>query len=113
MPGKAARVEISERQQAALLQMFRSTTVAFRLRQRAQVILLAFETRLNRDIAEEVIKRGIVSYISKSHMNTLRMKAQLQPHKSRYWITCAEQFGPTSHPSWIGGSTSGSLSDPS
>ena len=43
-----------------------------------------------------------MSYISKSHMNTMRIKAQLQPHKSRYWITCAEQFGPTSHPSWIG-----------
>ena len=54
MPGKAARVVISERQQAVLLQMSRSTTVPYRLRQRAQVILLAFEKRLNRDIAEEV-----------------------------------------------------------
>ena len=54
MPGKAARVVISERQQAVLLQMSRSTTVPYRLRQRAQVILLAFAKRLNRDIAEEV-----------------------------------------------------------
>ena len=179
MPGKAARVVISERQQAVLLQMSRSTTAPYRLRQRAQVILLAFEKRLNRDIAEEVqlgtnqvgewrqrwqkefdrltriegteepiqlrraieellsdehrsgrkptftaeqqtmifavaceaveesgrpvarwtqreivdevIKRGIVPYISKSHMNTLLIEAQLQPHKSRYWLNTKEK----------------------
>ena len=162
-----------------LQQLSRSTTVAFRLRQRAQLILLAFEKRLNRDIAEtvqlgtnqvgawrkrwqqeferltliegieepielrraiedvltdeqrsgrpttftaeqltmifavaceaveesgrpvarwtqreiidEVIKRGIVDSISTSHMSTLLAEAQLQPHKSRYWLNTKEK----------------------
>lgn len=179
MSGKAARVVITERQQAVLQQLSRSTTVEFRLRQRAQLILLAFEKRLNRDIAEtvqlgtnqvgawrkrwqqeferltliegleepvelrraiedvlsdeqrsgrptiftaeqltmifavaceaveesgrpvarwtqreiidEVIKRGIVTSISTSHMSTLLAEAQLQPHKSRYWLNTKEK----------------------
>ena len=179
MSGKAARVVITERQQVVLQQLSRSTTVAFRLRQRAQLILLAFERRLNRDIAEtvqlgtnqvgawrkrwqqeferltlieglqepvelrraiedvltdeqrsgrpttftaeqltmifavaceaveesgrpvarwtqreiidEVIKRGIVDSISTSHMSTLLAEAQLQPHKSRYWLNTKEK----------------------
>lgn len=179
MSGKAARVVITERQQAVLQQLSRSTTVAFRLRQRAQLILLAFEKRLNRDIAEtvqlganqvgawrrrwqqeferltliegleepvelrraiedvlsdeqrsgrpttfsaeqltmifavaceaveesgrpvarwtqreiidEVVKRGIVDSISTSHMSTLLAEAQLQPHKSRYWLNTKEK----------------------
>lgn len=179
MSGKAARVVITERQQVVLQQLSRSTTVAFRLRQRAQLILLAFEKRLNRDIAEtvqlgtnqvgawrkrwqqeferltliegieepvelrraiedvltdeqrsgrpttftaeqltmifavaceaveesgrpvarwtqreiidEVIKRGIVASISTSHMSTLLAEAQLQPHKSRYWLNTKEK----------------------
>ena len=40
---------------------------------------------------DEVIKRGIVPYISKSHMNTLLIEAQLQPHKSRYWLNTKEK----------------------
>jgi transposase len=179
MSGKAARVVITERQQVVLQQLSRSTTVAFRLRQRAQLILQAFEKRLNRDIAEtvqlgtnqvgawrkrwqqeferltliegieepielrraiedvlsdeqrsgrpttftaeqltmifavaceaveesgrpvarwtqreiidEVIKRGIVDSISTSHMSTLLAEAQLQPHKSRYWLNTKEK----------------------
>jgi hypothetical protein len=51
MSGKAARVVITERQQAILQQLSSSTTVAYRLRQRANIIPLAFEQRLNRDIA--------------------------------------------------------------
>jgi transposase len=51
MAGKAARVVITERQQVILRQLSVATTVAFRLRQRALIILLAFEQRLNRDIA--------------------------------------------------------------
>ena len=47
MSGKAAKVLITQRQQAILEQMSRSTTIAFRLRQRAGIILLAFEGRLN------------------------------------------------------------------
>jgi len=179
MSGKAARIVITERQQVVLQQLSRSTTVAFRLRQRAQLILLAFEKRLNRDIAatvqlgtnqagawrkrwqqeferltliegleepielrraiedvlsdeqrsgrpttftaeqltmifavaceaveesgrpvarwtqreiiDEVIKRGIVDSISTSHMSTLLAEAQLQPHKSRYWLNTKEK----------------------
>ena len=179
MSGKAARVVITERQQVVLQQLSRSTTVAFRLRQRAQLILQAFEKRLNRDIAEtvqlgtnqvgawrkrwqqeferltliegieepielrraiedvlsdeqrsgrpttftaeqltmifavaceaveesgrpvarwtqreiidEVIKRGIVDSISTSHMSTLLAEAQLQPHKSRSWLNTKEK----------------------
>ncbi|HQZ69575.1 MAG TPA: hypothetical protein PLY87_31035 [Planctomycetaceae bacterium] len=44
-----------------------------------------------REIVDEVIKRGIVPYISKSHMNTLLIEAQLQPHKSRYWLNTKEK----------------------
>lgn len=180
MCGQAATVVISERQQAVLQMLSRSMTVAFRLRQRAQVILLAFEKQLNREIAatvqlgtdqvgrwrrrwqeaferltliegmaepielrraiedllsdeqragrpptftaeqlamifavaceaveeesgrpvarwtqreiiDEVIKRGIVDSISTSHMSTLLSEAQLQPHKSRYWLNTKEK----------------------
>ena len=179
MSGKAARVVITERQQAILQRLSVATTVAYRLRQRAKIILLAFEHRLNRDIAanvslgtdqvgawrrlwqqsferltliegsqepldlrraieqllsdeqrsgrpceftaeqltmifavaceaveesgrpvarwtqreiiDEVIKRGIVKSISTSHLSTLLAEAQLQPHKSRYWLNTKEK----------------------
>ncbi len=57
MSGKVAEVLISERQQAILEQMSRSATIAFRLRQRAQIILLAFEGRLNEQI-EPIVELG-------------------------------------------------------
>ncbi len=179
MPGKAAKVVITERQQVILQQLSRSATVAFRLRQRAQVILLAFDGRLNqeiesivelgsgqvgiwrrrwqqeferltliegleepadlrraiaevltdeqrsgrpttftaeqltmifavaceaveesgrpvarwtqREIIDEVVKRGIVASISTSHLSTLLAEAHLQPHKSRYWLNTKEE----------------------
>lgn len=179
MPGKAAKVVITERQQAILWQMSRSTTIAYRLRQRAQIILLAFEGQLNQDIEslvelghdsvghwrrkwqdnferltliegleepadlrraieevlsdeqrsgrtptftaeqltqifavaceavedcgrpvarwtqreirDEVVKRGIVESISLSHLCVLLGEAQLQPHKSRYWLNTKEK----------------------
>ena len=179
MSGQAAKVLITERQQAILQLLSVATTVAYRLRQRAKIILLAFENQLNRDIAEtiqlgtdqvglwrkrwqenferltiiegspqsadlkqaildlladeqrsgrpptftaeqltmifavaceaveesgrpvarwtqreiidEVIKRGIVKSISTSHLSTLLAEAQLQPHKSRYWLNTKEQ----------------------
>ena len=179
MPGKASMVVVTERQQDILKEFSRSTTIAWRLHQRVQMILLAFEKRLNRDIAEtvrlgtdqvgkwrkrwqedfdrltviegaphsgdlkhaiaerlsdeprsgrpptltaeqltmifavaceaveesgrpvarwtqreivdEVIKRGIVESISTSHLSTLLAEAQLQPHKSRYWLNTKEQ----------------------
>lgn len=43
MSGKAAKAVITERQQKILQQLSRATTVAYQLRQRATVILLAFE----------------------------------------------------------------------
>jgi hypothetical protein len=179
MSGKAASVVITERQQSILQRLSVATTVAYRLRQRAKLILLAFEHRLNRDIAaivslgtdqvgawrrlwqqsferltliegsqepldlrraveevlsdehrsgrpcdftaeqltmifavaceaveesgrpvarwtqreiiDEVIKRGIVKSLSTSHLSTLLAEAQLQPHKSRYWLNTKEK----------------------
>jgi transposase len=179
MAGKAARVVITERQQSILQQLSSATTVAYRLRQRAKIILLAFDQQLNRDIAsivslgtdqvgawrrrwqqnferltlieganepsglrrsiedllsdeqrsgrpptftaeqltmifavaceaveesgrpvarwtqleiiDEVITRGIVESISTSHLSTLLAEAQLQPHKSRYWLNTKEK----------------------
>jgi putative transposase len=57
MPGTAAKVVITERQQDILLTMSRSVTIAFQLRQRAQVILLGFEGRLNSEI-EDIVGLG-------------------------------------------------------
>ena len=167
------------RQQSILQRLSVATTVAYRLRQRAKIILLAFEHRLNRDIGaivslgsdqvgawrrlwqqsferltliegsqepldlrraieevlsdehrsgrpcdftaeqltmifavaceaveesgrpvarwtqreiiDEVIKRGIVKSLSTSHLSTLLAEAQLQPHKSRYWLNTKEK----------------------
>jgi len=42
MPGKAAKVVITERQQEVLLMMSRSVTISFHLRQLARIILLGF-----------------------------------------------------------------------
>ena len=178
MPGSAAKVVITERQQNILQQMSRSVTIAFQLRQRAQIVLLAFEGLGNQEIAarvglgrnqvglwrrrwqheferltlvegleepvqlrrdieavlsddprsgrpctftpeqltmifavaceavedsgrpvarwtqreiiDEVVKRGIVDSISTSHLSELLDEAQLQPHKSRYWLNTKE-----------------------
>ncbi|MGZ0171540.1 MAG: helix-turn-helix domain-containing protein [Planctomycetales bacterium] len=57
MPGKAAKVVITERQQVILRQLSRSVTIAFQLRQRAQIILLGFEGRLNSEI-EDIVGLG-------------------------------------------------------
>lgn len=178
MPGKAAKVVITERQQDVLLTMSRSVTISSQLKQRARIILLGFEGRLNseiedivglgrdavgrwrrrwqqeferltlvegleepadlrraiqavlsdeqrsgrpcdfnaeqltmifavaceaveesgrpvarwtqREIIDEVVQRGIVKSISTSHLSTLLAEAQLQPHKSRYWLNTKE-----------------------
>ena len=44
-----------------------------------------------REIADEVVARGIVSSISTSHINRLLIEAHLQPHKSRYWLNTKEK----------------------
>jgi transposase len=180
MPGSAAKVVMSERQQAVLRKLSNATTVAKRLVQRASIILLAFEGMANEDIAArlglgrhqigiwrrrwqrafddlvriecteespaqlrhaieavladeprpgspgkftaeqltllfalaceppqqsglpithwtgtelagEAIKRGIFESISASQVNRLLREAQLQPHRSRYWLNTTEK----------------------
>src|SRR3954464_437501 len=54
MPGKAAKITITERQQDILQTFSRSVTVASRLRQRAAIIVLAFDGLLNEEIARSV-----------------------------------------------------------
>ena len=54
MSGKAARILVSEKQHEELLRITNATTASQRLIQRARIILLAFQRRLNEDIADEV-----------------------------------------------------------
>ena len=54
MPGKAAKITITERQQEILRTFSRSTTAPSRLRQRASIILMAFDGLLNEEIAQRV-----------------------------------------------------------
>jgi len=179
MPGRAAKVVISERQQEVLQKIVSSRTSSQRLIQRAKIILLAFEgwdnqhiaseVGLGRDqvgiwrrrwkknfdrlvviecsetgasfqratqeilgdaprsgsrgkfaaeqiagilavaceppensgrpithwtyaeLADEAKKRGIVDSISPSQVGHYLRKAELKPHKSRYWLTTKEK----------------------
>ena len=54
MPGKAAKVTITEKQQAILLRLSRSRTEGVSLVQRANIILLAFDGHNNEAIESEV-----------------------------------------------------------
>lgn len=54
MPGKAAKVTITERQQVVLEQLSRSRTESQVIAQRARIILLAFAKRSNQEISAEV-----------------------------------------------------------
>jgi transposase len=54
MPGKAAKITITERQKEILQTFSRSVTAPSRLRQRASIIVLAFDGLRNQDIAERV-----------------------------------------------------------
>src|SRR5438105_15027067 len=54
MPGSAAKVVISERQEKVLRKLSTATTVAQRLVQRSTLILLAFAGVANHDIASQV-----------------------------------------------------------
>jgi transposase len=54
MPGKAAKITITERQQEILQTLSRSVTAASQLRQRASIIVLAFDGLRNQHIAERV-----------------------------------------------------------
>ena len=52
MPGKAAKVTITERQHEILLTLRNAITAPSHLRQRAAIILLAFDGLRNEEIAE-------------------------------------------------------------
>jgi transposase len=54
MPGKAAKITITERQHEVLQTLHKSVTAPSRLRQRASLILLAFDGHRNEDIAEQI-----------------------------------------------------------
>lgn len=54
MPGKAAKIQLSERQMELLEEIVASRTAQVRLVQRAQIILLAFQKRKNDEISEIV-----------------------------------------------------------
>src|SRR3954468_16724740 len=54
MPGQAAKILITERQQDILRTFSRSVTAPSRLRQRASIIVLAFDGLLNEEIARRV-----------------------------------------------------------
>ena len=54
MPGKAAKILLSEKQLEILQEIARAATVPVRLGQRATIILLAFQGRRNEDIARQV-----------------------------------------------------------
>jgi putative transposase len=54
MPGRAAKVVITERQQEALQTMTRSSTCAQAVAQRARMILLAFDGQDNQQIADRI-----------------------------------------------------------
>src|SRR3954468_15763652 len=54
MPGQAAKILITERQQDILRTFSRSVTAPSRLRQRASIIVLAFDGLLNQEIARRV-----------------------------------------------------------
>jgi transposase len=44
-----------------------------------------------RELADEVVKRGIVESISVSQVNRYLSEAALQPHRSRYWLNTTEK----------------------
>jgi putative transposase len=54
MSGKARKVVITERQQEVLVSLVRSSTSPQRLVTRGEIILLAFEGKLNQEIAQQV-----------------------------------------------------------
>ena len=54
MPGKAAKITITERQQEILRTVCNAPTASSQFRQRASLILLAFEGLSNPEIAEKV-----------------------------------------------------------
>lgn len=54
MPGKAAKIQVTERQLELLEEIVSSRTAAVRLVQRAKIVILAFEQRNNEEVGEVV-----------------------------------------------------------
>ena len=46
-----------------------------------------------RELADEIIKLGIIESISIRHVGRLLEEAQLKPHQSRYWLTPPPRSG--------------------
>jgi putative transposase len=46
-----------------------------------------------RELAEEMVKQGIVESISPRHVGRLLEEAQIKPHQSRYWLTPPPRLG--------------------
>ena len=44
-----------------------------------------------RELADELVQRGIVSSISISQVNRYLAEAELQPHRSKYWLNTTEK----------------------
>lgn len=44
-----------------------------------------------REIADEIVRRGIVPSISASQVNRYLAEAELQPHRSKYWLNTTEK----------------------
>lgn len=40
-----------------------------------------------RELADEIMKQGIIESISVRHIGRLLQEAELKPHQSRYWLT--------------------------
>ncbi len=49
------------------------------------------ETWTGRELADEAIQRGIVKSISTSQVNRYLAEADLQPHRSKYWLNSTEK----------------------
>ena len=54
MPGTAARIRLTEKQQTILQQLARATTSTVSIAQRARIILMGYDKIFNQDIATEV-----------------------------------------------------------
>src|SRR5262249_59501197 len=46
------------------------------------------------ELADEVVKRGIVESISVRHLGRLLDEADLKPHRIRYWLNAKEKDDP-------------------
>lgn len=84
MPGKAAKLQLTEVQFNILNQITRDTTAAVRLVQRSRVILLGFEGKLNEGIAVEVgLDRKQVGLWRRRWQQSFDALVAIECHESR------------------------------